>query len=308
VPQFQNIYAIQETRETDRGSHHGHHSGPPIVTVVWHPLPLRRCGWIFAVSWLPWLPLWYLVLQFVSKFVAGTGFKEPPLSRLSLSHTTSLASTSFTATLREISANKSVGNFPLLPYSSMVANSFTWGTYGILKGEPSLWSSNAIGLVLGAWYCIEFIRHSPEDSKTLPGTKHQHIQAVAAVIMVTTTVAMSPVYMLHQTPETWIGRAGIVFYLIMYASPLSALGTVLRQRSAKVIPLPVVVSSVVSCSLWSVTGLFKMKDGIVAVPSLLGLSFALAQVALKLIFGNGSSHIKNDSQSESVVNLPMERV
>ena len=49
-----------------------------------------------------------------------------------------------------------------------------------------------------------------------------------------------------------------------------------------------------------------MKDGIVFVPSLLGLSFGLAQVALELIFGNGSNNIKKDSQS--VVPLPMERV
>jgi hypothetical protein len=92
------------------------------------------------------------------------------------------------------------------------------------------------------------MRHSPAEYKTLPGTKLQHIQAVSVIIFATTAVAMSPVYIL-QTPATWIARAGVVFHLIMYGSPLSALGAVLQQRSAKTIPLPVAVSRVVSCGV-----------------------------------------------------------
>ena len=144
-----------ESRET---SHHGPHCGPHCrqLPTVWHPLSLRRCGWRFAVNWLSWLPFWYFVLQFVSKCAATsntqhTRFQEPAFSRPSRSHTISWSLSSFTATIRKISAKKSVGSLPLLPYSSMVASAFTWGSYGILKGESNIWSSNGIGLLLGAY-------------------------------------------------------------------------------------------------------------------------------------------------------------
>jgi len=283
----------------------------------WLLPPLTPCGWSFVVSWLPLLPLWCFVRLFVSKATSQQQqFTPPPppaFSRLShhlthrlthhlthrLTHRLTHHLFVLIATIRKMSADKSVGSLPLLPYSSMVASAFIWVTYGILKGEPKIWSSNGIGLILGAYYFVEFMRHSPEKSKTLPGAKLQHKQAVAAVLLATTAAAIAPLSILS-SPCTWIGRAGVVFCLVMFASPLSALGTVLQQRSAKAIPLPLAVTSVVNCFLWSVAGLFQMKDVNVYFPNLLGLSFGLAQVALKLFFGDGPNNVKR----EPAVNLP----
>jgi hypothetical protein len=43
---------------------------------------------------------------------------------------------------------------------------------------------------------------------------------------------------------------------------------------------------VVNCFLWSVTGLLDMKDYAIYVPNLLGLSFGLVQVGLKILYGD----------------------
>jgi solute carrier family 50 (sugar transporter) len=45
-------------------------------------------------------------------------------------------------TLRQVSLDRTVGNLPLLPYSSMIASAFLWVVYGILKSEPKIWSAN----------------------------------------------------------------------------------------------------------------------------------------------------------------------
>ena len=45
-------------------------------------------------------------------------------------------------TLRQVSIDRTVGNLPLLPYSSMIASAFLWVVYGILKSEPKIWSAN----------------------------------------------------------------------------------------------------------------------------------------------------------------------
>jgi solute carrier family 50 (sugar transporter) len=189
-------------------------------------------------------------------------------------------------TIQQINRDRTVGNLPLLPYSSMIASAFLWVTYGILKHEAKIWLSNGIGLVLGSYYFFQFIQLAPKISPTLPGSILQHMQAIAAVITVALLITVaSPLFI--SSPASYIGNAGVVFCVAMFASPLAALQSVLATKSARSIPLPFTIASLVNCFLWSVSGLFEMHDVYIYLPNLLGLTFSLAQVALKLIYGDG---------------------
>ena len=186
-------------------------------------------------------------------------------------------------TIKKVREGKTVGTLPLLPYSSMAASAFIWTAYGILRGEPKIWSSNVIGLFLGLYYMFYFIQHSPKAAPTLPGSVRQHTVSVIIVFAATLMVALSPV----MNPAALIGPFGLALTIGMFASPLSALKTVVQTKSAASIPLPFTIASLVNCLAWSVAGLFRMKDFNVYFPNLLGLSFSLAQVALKLTYGDG---------------------
>jgi solute carrier family 50 protein (sugar transporter) len=201
------------------------------------------------------------------------------------------------ATIRKIAADRNVGNLPLLPYSTMVSSAFLWLVYGILQKESKIWSANGVGLVLGSYYFYEFLRYCPKSSPTLPGSKELHVKTVAAVLS-TTLVAT---YALTR-PAVWIGRAGVLFCIVMFASPLAALQTVIQQRSARAIPLPFTIASVINCFLWSVVGLWQMHDINVYLPNLLGLSFGLAQVALKIFYGSGD---EGSLKKGGTVELPL---
>jgi solute carrier family 50 protein (sugar transporter) len=179
----------------------------------------------------------------------------------------------------------------------MVSSAFLWLVYGILLNESKIWSSNGIGLFLGAYYFYEFLKYCPKSSPTLPGNKEQHIQLVAAVLA-TTVIATQTL----TKPAVWIGRVAVAFCIILFASPLAALQTVVQQRSARAIPLPFTIASVLNCFLWSVVGLKQMNDINVYLPNLLGLSFGLAQVALKVYYGNGEEWKKG---SGGAVELPL---
>jgi solute carrier family 50 protein (sugar transporter) len=188
-------------------------------------------------------------------------------------------------TIRQISQEKSVQNYPLLPYSSMVASCFLWCFYGILKHEPSLLYANGTGLFLGIYYFCEFIRYAPKKAPTLPGSVMQHLQGCCAVIFTTAALTL---LLPTQTAARLIGNMGVVFCVCMFASPLAALRVVLETKSAASIPLPFTLASVLNCFLWSVIGLFQMHDFNIYAPNLLGLSFGLIQVALKLKYrGDG---------------------
>lgn len=187
------------------------------------------------------------------------------------------------STVQKIRQEKGVGTLPLLPYSSMVASAFLWSAYGILKGEPKVWSANVIGLFMGLYYMVNFIRHSPKAAPSLPGSVRLHALTVLILIAATILVAISPL----ANPAALIGPCGVMLTIGMFASPLSALKTVVQTKSAASIPLPFTLASLINCFMWSVAGLFRMKDANIYVPNLLGLSFSVAQAALKLVYGDG---------------------
>lgn len=98
-----------------------------------------------------------------------------------------------------------------------------------------------------------------------------------------------------------IGNSAVLFCMLMFASPLAALKEVLRTRSAKSIPLPFTLATILNCFLWSVAGLGEFKDFNIYFPNLLGLAFGLVQVGLKILFDYGSSTgIKTEDQIDLV--------
>jgi solute carrier family 50 protein (sugar transporter) len=89
-----------------------------------------------------------------------------------------------------------------------------------------------------------------------------------------------------------LGNMAVLFCIAMFGSPLSSLKTVIKTKSATSIPLPFTIATCLNCVFWSVVGIFQMKDVKVIIPNVLGLSFGVAQVALKLIFGDGRSQLE----------------
>jgi solute carrier family 50 (sugar transporter) len=198
-------------------------------------------------------------------------------------------------TIRKIQRDKSVGTLPLLPYSSMVASTFLWLAYGVLKGEPKIYGSNLFGLACGAYYSWAFLRYSPKASPTLPGSVTQHAQACGWIMLL--TCLMASAHGRLPSAVDWIGRAGVVFCVAMFASPLAAIRTVVETRSAASIPAPFTAACVVNCVAWTVWGWFAMHDSNIYVPNGLGLTFGLLQLGLKVHYGsNGGKGMPSGSK------------
>lgn len=187
-------------------------------------------------------------------------------------------------TIQQIVRDQSVGSLPLLPYSSMISSAFLWVVYGILKSEAKIYISNSVGLILGIYYFYSFIQFAPPVAPTLPGAVSQHKQGMATMILLTGFLAMSNII---PSPERVIGFAGVVFCIAMFASPLAALRVVIQTKSSRAIPWSFCLASTINCLLWTVIGIFDMKDINIWLPNSLGLSFSVIQIILKLAYGDG---------------------
>jgi len=197
-------------------------------------------------------------------------------------------------TIRQIAKNQDVGSLPLLPYSCMAASCTLWTTYGLLRNEFALWAPNLVGLILALYYCSTFIKFAPKQaSPTLPGSVKQHV-TLLGVMGATTAAAV-----LTSVNPTAIGQAAVLLCIALFASPLASLKTVMNTKSASAIPLPFTLASVAACFMWSVTGLLELHDPNVIVPNTLGLVFGLAQVSLKLKYGNGDDFESQQLQQGS---------
>lgn len=184
-----------------------------------------------------------------------------------------------------------------------------WFTYGVLVQESKVWFTNLVGLAFALFYFLRFVKYAPAISTTLPGTVRQHLQGCFAII-VGSAVWILGCFLTVRRKGMWmpyaagfIGNMAVLFCLLMFASPLSALQTVLRTRSAKSIPLPFTLATILNCFLWSVAGLGEFKDFNIYFPNLLGLAFGLIQVGLKILFDYGPSSGKSEIKSEDQIDL-----
>ena len=188
-------------------------------------------------------------------------------------------------TIQKCVKEKSVGSLPLLPYTTMISSTFLWTMYGVLKNDPRIWSANLVGLVLGLYYFLTFIRICPKSSTTLPGSVVNHVRFILAMIMGTSVVAMMSPNI--QFATQLIGSGGVALTVCLFASPLSVMKLVIEKKSAAAIPLPFTVASFINCFLWSVMGLVVTGDINIIIPNVLGLLCTVAQLALKFYYGDG---------------------
>mmetsp|Transcript_21155 Transcript_21155/g.50272 ORF Transcript_21155/g.50272 Transcript_21155/m.50272 type:complete len:353 (+) Transcript_21155:168-1226(+) len=187
-------------------------------------------------------------------------------------------------------------DLPLLPYSSMVASAFLWTVYGLVVQNPNIWTANGIGVVLGTLYMTQFIRCLPKPplsfkSPTLPGSVKQHVATTVAIM--TSIIAILKLLPLtmgarYKTPvdvaQKVIGPIGIALTVGMFASPLSAIRTVISTKSAASIPLPFTLASLINCFCWTTAGVFKYNDPNIIIPNGLGLVCSMIQAALKIVY------------------------
>ena len=182
-----------------------------------------------------------------------------------------------------------------LTQSTLMIEFHTFSISGVLKTESKVWSCNAIGFVCAIYYCFQFVKYLPKtkgtsvlnvSTPTLPGSVRQHMQSILAVIFGTLLVAITKPF---ANTANLLGNVAVLFCIAMFASPLSVLRQVLVTKSAKSIPLPFTIVSCLNCFMWTVYGWFRMRDVNIYLPNSLGLLCGLAQVALKLIFGDGEN-------------------
>ena len=136
------------------------------------------------------------------------------------------------------------------------------------------------------YYTLQFPRFCPLNASNLPGTVRQHKLFAASIV--STALSISLIYKQAQAAKI-IGKIAVTLCVLLFASPLSVLKTVVRKQSAQSIPFPFTITCLINCFMWSVAGVFEMKDFNIYFPNMLGFASAAAQLALRMYYGDGTN-------------------
>jgi solute carrier family 50 (sugar transporter) len=188
-------------------------------------------------------------------------------------------------TIEHILHDGKVGSYPLLPYTSMLLNTALWFAYGMLKSDRSLWITNGFAVLLSLCYWFTYIRfaHTATSISTLPGTVGMHVHTVLVTVVAIVVWATFPFV---PDPSKLLGFVAMMSGIVLYASPLASLRVVMEAKCARSIPLPFTVTSLISCSLWATYGRFETHDLNVYIPGIIGCALSLAQLSLKIYYGD----------------------
>jgi len=185
-------------------------------------------------------------------------------------------------TMPRIRRDGDVGRLPLLPLSAMATTSLIWLCYGLLGRNPALVCPNAAGLALGLHYWAVYLRHCAPGADWLPSTREVHFVVagctaafcVAACLLLGTPLAMMA-----------LGVAGNCWNIGLSGGPLTAIRTVLAEKSTASLPFGFTCVCFANTCLWTFYGVVIMGDPQIYASNMVGMLLTSSQLALFATFG-----------------------
>jgi solute carrier family 50 protein (sugar transporter) len=174
-------------------------------------------------------------------------------------------------TAKEIYKNRSSGDLSPLPFISLFTNSFIWSLYGFLMMDPTVLIPNGCG-VFSSLYCIlAFHKNAIIKPKKL---------YVGSLIILLTALLLA-----ISNKVRFIGILGCVLSVLLSASPLAVMQTVIRDKSTAA--LPFVTSFVIwlNSISWLLYGVLVAHDILIYGPNILGFLLASIQMTLFATYG-----------------------
>jgi len=163
-----------------------------------------------------------------------------------------------------------VQDLPLQVFQSQATCNVLGIAYAIQVSNPAVLVTNLFGLMCQTFYLsgVHYVRAS--------NTGWFWYSAKLSILF------NAGVYVgIAQMPLGLLGNAITLGNVILYASPLVKLVTVLRTRNATSIPTAYTVVACLNNAIWSVYGML-IPDMVIFLPSFLGLQLALFQLMLIL--------------------------
>lgn len=185
-------------------------------------------------------------------------------------------------TFRKVMVNKTSGEMSGLPYAIGLFNCLVYAWYGsplISNGWDNalVLAINSIGLLLQCCFCTIYLLFALPKSKRIMGTM------VVGVLLAFISLVTVSMWGLNAQKQMVVGSTGMVASIILYASPLSNIRTVVRTKSVECMSFNFSLFAFLGSVLWLVYGALS-KDILIMAPNFLGMPLASIQMIIYWIY------------------------
>lgn len=195
--------------------------------------------------------------------------------------TTGLVYLSPAKTFWRIARNRSTEEFESIPYICKLLNAYQWVYYGIIKPNSVLVATiNGFGAVVELVFIVIFLMFASTQkmrvrTAILFGVLDLVFPAVSFLLMQ---------LMLHRQLRIDIsGIFCVVFSMITYGSPLSAMKTVVATKSVEYMPFLLSFFLFINGGVWTVYA-FLTEDYFIGIPNGTGFLLGTAQLILYVTY------------------------
>ncbi|XP_040995932.1 bidirectional sugar transporter SWEET1 [Juglans microcarpa x Juglans regia] len=207
-----------------------------------------------------------------------------------------------TITFKRIIKNKSTEEFSGIPYVMTLLNCLLAAWYGLPFVSPNnilVATINGTGSVIESIYVIIFIIFAAKREKAKIFGLLMFVLAVFAMVALVSLLALH-----DKSRKIFCGFATTIFSIIMYASPLSIMRTVIKTKSVEFMPFFLSLFVFLCGTSWFVFGLLG-GDPFVYVPNGFGCGLGTMQLILYFIYRNKKGGTKKPPSTSAEESLEM---
>ncbi|XP_034950130.1 sugar transporter SWEET1-like [Chelonus insularis] len=181
-----------------------------------------------------------------------------------------------TLVCRKYIINGTTGDASGLSFITCLMSCSFWLRYGQMINDHFVIWVNVFGTTLQLGYIAIYTLYSLKKNVILK-------QFIAAIVFI------SAVYIYSLTQEDkalatkQIGFLSCSLTILFFASPLTMLAHVIKQKSADSLPFPVIISSLVVSCQWFAYGSL-LEDPFIQIPNFLGCILSACQLSLFVIY------------------------
>ena len=178
-----------------------------------------------------------------------------------------------------------IGDLNPLPLALMSMASGSWLAYGLVIQDPYVALSNIAGCLGSISYMVGLLpvlENNKGDKQQLRMTQGVVMAGISIMLCLWTFLGLSG--MTNAEIGSILGAFASALFIILSASPLSTIGTVLATQNSASILGALTLAQCTNAALWVIYGLFTVENPFIWGPNGAALTLGLAQLALLLVF------------------------
>lgn len=178
---------------------------------------------------------------------------------------------------------KTTGSASVFPLLSLLANSFVWALYGLLRDNvfPVAFAFG-FGVIASVFYLSVYNHYCPSQR-----VRRRNLVAIAVIMVLLATVTAYSVTSAAagdaEDASTIVGYIGITTAVLLYGAPMEKAVQVWRTKNAQSIQAAMVICGVLHNTLWLIYTCLD-RNWFMFVPNIICLPLGLFMLALCVVY------------------------